>query len=116
MMLRTADLQSGVAARPGLPGNFAAAAGFAALASILYGCSGESNAGSAGKARFTCSSVRSEYRKGRELVARRVQELRSAEAASKAGSPRHREFQELMADIERVEGRFAVRSKECVGE
>ncbi|MEA3008821.1 MAG: hypothetical protein QOJ91_513 [Sphingomonadales bacterium] len=115
-MLRIENLQFTDAARPGFPSNFAAAAGFAALASILYGCSGEPNAASGGKARYSCSSVRSEHRKGRELLARRVRQLRSAEAGGKAGPPRHREFEELMAEIERVEGRFAVRSKECVGE
>jgi hypothetical protein len=97
---------------------FAATAGFAAMAaSILYGCSAEPKTDHAAKARTACSSVRSEYRQGRELVARRVQKLRSA--ASAAGKPdiaRDREFQRLMADIERVEGRYAIRSKECVGE
>jgi hypothetical protein len=97
---------------------FAATAGFAAMAaSILYGCSAEPKTDHAAKARTACSSVRSEYREGRELVARRVQKLRSA--ASAAGKPdiaRDREFQRLMADIERVEARYAVRSKECVGE
>ncbi|HEY0411822.1 MAG TPA: hypothetical protein VGD66_01615 [Allosphingosinicella sp.] len=107
MSLRIQNLHATVAGKPILAGMLAA--------SILSGCSGESGAGAAPKAQLRCSDVRNDYQKDRERVARRVEELRRArDAARPAESAQDREFQRLMADIERSERRFAVRSKECV--
>ncbi|HYG46685.1 MAG TPA: hypothetical protein VD846_01980 [Allosphingosinicella sp.] len=91
-----------------------------AFALPLAACSGEPQADAAAAPELSCSEVRSEHRQAREQLVRRVDEIRAAEAAAgTAGKPaigRNREIQQLMADIERAEARFAARSRKCVGE
>jgi hypothetical protein len=86
----------------------------------LAACSGEPESSAAVKAGPGCSSVRSEHLKAREHIRRRVEEVRAAgEAARRTGRndpALDGEFRSLMEEIERVEARFAARSKDCVGD
>ncbi|HEX6377111.1 MAG TPA: hypothetical protein VFZ91_15475 [Allosphingosinicella sp.] len=94
--------------------------GLLALTLMLAACSEEPEADSSAKPEFACSSVRSEYQKAQAHLRQRIEEVRAAdEAAHKDGKSdviRNRQFQQLMAEVERAEDRFAVRSKECVGD
>jgi hypothetical protein len=108
-MLNVENLHAALAGKPIIAGLLAASA--------LSGCSADPGAGSGPKPRLRCSVAREELRKDRELLARRVEKMRASRDAAAPGRPGgDREFQELMADIERSEGRFAARSKECVEE
>lgn len=97
----------------------AAAARILVLPPILAACSGQPEANATAESELACSSVRSEHQEARQQLRRRVEQIRTAdEAARKSGKPdmaRDKEFQKLMAEIERAERRFEVRSKECVG-
>ena len=102
-----------VGERPNLAGILLAAA---LCASTLSACSKGSEGKPGGEAKLRCSAVREELRKERELFAKRVEELRRDPDARAAGPAQTRRFQALMADLEKIERRYAVRSKECVEE
>lgn len=85
-------------------------------ASTVSACSEGSEGEVRREAKLLCSSVRDDLRKERELFAKRVEALRGSPDARAAGPEQNRRFQELMADLEKMEGRYAVRSKECVEE
>lgn len=96
------------------------AAPFLLLALPTAACSSEPKANGDVVTELGCSAVRREQFKAREQIERRVEQARAAvETARRTGKPEaalDREFQSLMEDIERAEGRFAARSKECVGD
>lgn len=93
---------------------------FLALALPTAACSSEPKANGAVETELSCSAVRREQLEARKQIEQRVERARAAvETARRTGKPEaalDREFQSLMEDIERAEGRFAARSKGCVGD
>jgi hypothetical protein len=105
--------------RAGLP-LIACTAPFLMLALPSAACSSERQPSATAEAELGCSAVRREQLKAREQIEARVERARAAvETARRTEKPQSaldREFRSLMEDIERAEGRFAARSKECVGD
>jgi hypothetical protein len=99
---------------------FATAARVLIVAVLVPACSSEPEAEAAANSQLSCSSVRSEYRLAHARLRERVAILRAAdEAAGRTGTPDaslNRARLELMAEAERADGRFAARSKTCVGD